>query len=158
MSLNKVDDPKVATLPSLDRPVSLFAVALYQREQVFLTGGSGGGDRATSVLNIKNKSWQDGPRLNHGRKLHCSLCLGSDVFVFGGMNVGSIESLRVGSDQGWSIIAESSEMIQRAHSVAFAINNEDIVIFGGDRKGGYALNVVSKSVRPILGAQSDVAF
>ena len=75
------------------------------------------------------------------------------MYVFGGMNVASIESLRVSSDQGWSIIAQSSEIIKRANSVAAAISKEEIVIFGGESKDGFTFDVNSNSLRPILGAQ-----
>lgn len=63
---------------------------------MYLTGGNCDAERAVSIYDINSNEWKDGPKLNHGRYFHTSVCLGERVYVFGGHAIGSIESLRVG--------------------------------------------------------------
>ena len=58
--------PKVTALPSLSRYVRVFAIALFQGETVFLSGGFDSNDdssNAVSALDLKQWHWSDAPSM-----------------------------------------------------------------------------------------------
>ena len=82
----------------------------------------------------------------------------------GGDGVSSIESMQVGSAEGWSIILESNAVIARTSPAIAAINDNEIAVYGGKSKdirrlnSGYVFQTVTNEVRPILGSQTDFKF
>ena len=152
-------------MPALDRYVARYAVACFNGEKLFLSGGHNDAcvrQKAVSVYDIQQQKWYDAPDLQEARNEHSSLCLDGTVYVFGGEGTWecegnkTIESLKVDVDQQWSIVCEH-ELVYRHHAAITAISKNTIAVFGGDKPGGYLFNVATKEIKP-MGGELDFGF
>ena len=86
------------------------------------------------------------------------------MYVFGGKNnEGSIETIFVGVDMPWTIICESSQVVNRFSAAITVVSPQKIALFGGFKDGirakdGYVFDIGQSSVKSILGSSSDIGF
>ena len=104
--------------------------------------------------------------MNHGRYNHSSCCLGRRIFVFGStVNTQAIESLKLDTDQAWTIIVERSKLGQRTLPAVAVINSRGIAVFGGFESNlslhmtdGYVLDTELYSETQILKSKHNESF
>ena len=88
-----------------------------------MTGGSlanrnRDADTAVSIFHIAQNQWdQQAPPLNYGRYSHSSICAGQYVFVLGGYNTYSIETLHASTGEKWVLIEEYNKLLHRTGPV-----------------------------------------
>ena len=82
----------------------------------------------------------------------------------GGDGVSSIESMRLGSTEGWRVVLESNPLVARTSPAIAALDDNEIAVYGGKSKeigrlnSGYVFQTDSNEVRPILGSKADFKF
>ena len=101
--------------------------------------------------------------MNKARRSHSSCSLGEHVYVFFGYHESSIESLEVKAGSNWVLIIGHTPLEDRLDTAVAVLNNETIAIYGGQKiwssqRDGIVLNVKTKTVRSILGGESDISF
>ena len=109
INMRTITHPSCTTLQPLLRHATQFAVAMYKDEIVYLSGSAQHYVRSVWTYHISSNEWNDAPPLNHSRFAHSSICMGEQVYVIGGLNkdgsmVGTIESIRVCSDEPWKFV------------------------------------------------------
>lgn len=114
-------------LPTFHDWVDGYAVAMHEKSsQVFITRGND-----LFVYNLKRMIWSKGPSLNKARTHHSSICLGSTVYVIGGLNAYSVEALDLASETVyWKVIA-SGYHFKRSNSALAVLDKHHIAIIGG---------------------------
>ena len=95
-------------MPALRYEVANFALACYNDEKVYLTGGdshNGGAHKSVFIYDVQQQMWSPGPYLKKARYYHASLCMNGSIYVAGGSNhftrdhsIKTIEALKVGVD------------------------------------------------------------
>ena len=119
-------------MASFSRCIVNFAVANYQDERVYVTGGFQEAAKMADFFDIKSNKWHKAPSLNQGRRSHGCIGLGRRIYVFGGQKVsGSIESLLVGEGQRWQILKDSAQLKNRFNAAVTVFNGHSILVFGG---------------------------
>ena len=160
LDLSDPEKPHCTALLELYKRASGFAVANYKDLLVYLTGSSGEVGKFCQIYDIIENSWKDGPALCHARYNHASMCLGYNVYVFGGVKVGSIETHRAGSEDGWKVLYQTTRLTNRFLPAIAVIRPNTIAIFGGYRDGynmkdGYIFDTKQKSVKPLQGNHTE---
>ena len=103
--LDKIGSPNFAItwLTPLKRRSHGFAIAAHARCDIYLSGG-GNEERynfhrdQVCKYSISENRWTSMPRMNQARSWHSSMVLANHLYVMGGINVKSIESLMIGSN------------------------------------------------------------
>ena len=130
------------------------------KKMIIISGGFVD-DKRVDIFDVALNEFRTAPPLNYGRWEHSTCCQSEKVFVVGGLGIRSqimpIESLNIYTDQAWSVIAESCELLRREKSAITAVNDTHIVIFGGKRdqkllNDGVVLDTRNGTLKPILGS------
>ncbi|KAM8887737.1 kelch-like protein 23 [Synchiropus picturatus] len=95
----------------------------------------------------RSQRWVDGPALLKSRHSHCSIGLGSHLYVMGGSMdeglVADVERLALGSDEGW---VEVSPMVRAVERAATAILGSCIYVACGLDENGEVYSGIQRFV------------
>ena len=127
-------------LTELRRAVFCYALAKFECEKIYLSGGCDNHNTAfieVSVFDLKIGTWKSLPCLNEARLFHSSCTIGQELYVFCGHDDGSrllrsIEVLKLNRPRAlWQIINEIENLTERMAPLVCQVSQTDMLILGG---------------------------